>query len=87
MITVTPTACAILADLLAESAIASHLALRVVADEQDHLDLSLESPQPEDQVIRHRGRNVLALEARAAEKLDGRTLDIQATDRGPQLAP
>ncbi len=85
MITVTPTACALLAELLADGAIASHLVLRVVADEQEQLELSLESPQPEDQIFRHRGRGVLALEAHAAVKLDGRTLDIQDTGRGPQL--
>ena len=76
MITVTPNACAALAELLEESQVQTHLVLRVVADDVGDLDLSLESPQLEDTVFNFRGRNVLAIEPAACQMLSGTTLDI-----------
>jgi hypothetical protein len=76
MITVTPGACAVLADLLEEAGVQPHLVLRVVADESGKLDLSLESPQLEDTVFNFRGRNVLALEPVATQILADTSLDL-----------
>ena len=76
MITVTPNACAALAELLEESEVQTHLVLRVVTDESGELELSLESPQLEDTVFNFRGRNVLAVEPAACQMLSGTSLDI-----------
>ena len=76
MITVTPTACAALAELLEQAGVQTHLVLRVVADEDGTLDLSLEPPQLEDTVFNFRGRNVLALEPVATHLLSGTSLDL-----------
>lgn len=76
MITVTPSACAALAELLEEHAVQRHIVVRVVADGHEQLDLSLEAPQLEDSVFSFRGRNVLAVESSAALLLDGTSLDF-----------
>ena len=76
MITVTPSACSALAELLQENEVGGHLVVRVICDGDDNLELSLEAPQIEDTVFSFRGRNVLAVEPTAAEILSGTSLDI-----------
>lgn len=76
MITVTPAASASLAELLDGGNVPPHLVLRVVCDGQRRLDVSLESPQLEDTLFNHRGRNVLSIEPQAARLLSGSCLDL-----------
>ena len=76
MITVTPSACAALAELLEEADVQSHLLFRVLTDEAGGIDVSLEPAQMEDTVINFRGRNVLAVDPQAAEKLSETSLDL-----------
>ena len=76
MITITPSACCALAELLDESDVQSHLVLRVLVESDGTLDLSVEPPGIEDTVFSFRGRNVIALEPEAAELLSGTTLDL-----------
>ena len=76
MITVAPSACAALAEILDEGDVQRHLVVRVVADEQQNLELSLAAPRIEDAVFSYRGRNVLAVEPLAAELLAGTSLEL-----------
>ena len=77
MITVTPSACGALADILEASTVQKHVVVRVVADGNQNLELSLEAPQLEDVVFNFRGRNVLAVEPiSASQLLEGTSLDI-----------
>lgn len=76
MITVTPCACAALAEILEEHSVQRHIVVRVVADSHAKLELSLEAPQLEDSVFSFRGRNVLAVESSAARLLEGTSLDF-----------
>ena len=76
MITVTPSACAALAELLEDSDLQPHIVLRVIAGENSGLDISLEPAQLEDTVFNFRGRNVLAIEPHAAQMLSGTSLDL-----------
>ena len=76
MITVTPSACAALAKLLEENGVHSHQVVRVIADGDQTLELSLEAPQVEDSVFSYGSRNVLAVEPLAAQLLSGTCLDL-----------
>jgi Fe-S cluster assembly iron-binding protein IscA len=76
MITVTPGAARQLAALLDEHQVPRHLVLRVVADDRSHLDVFLESPQAEDITFGSQGREVLAIDAAAAQQLSGTTLHL-----------
>ena len=76
MITVTPNACARLAGLLDDRVVQQHHVLRVVADRDNNLELSLEAPQLEDTVFSYQQRNVLAIEPAAAQLLSGTSLDL-----------
>ena len=76
MITVTPSACAALAELLEDADLQSHIVIRVVASDDGDLELSLEATQIEDMVFHFRGRNVLAVDPTAAQALSGTSLDL-----------
>ena len=83
MLKVTDAACAHLAEML--TAAPDGMVLRFIY-EGDDLVLKLDHEQPTDQVFAHLSRTVLALDERVADLLAGKTLDVEDTEDGPQLA-
>ena len=50
------------------------------------LSMQLDNPRPEDVTFEHNDRTVLVLDPQISEVLSDRTLDVQETPQGPQLA-
>lgn len=79
MLTVTPEACAHMAELIDRNNVPSPQTIRLVPGQQG-LGLAPDEPRPGDATFEHDGRTVLAVEQSLAEKLDGRTLDVDESE-------
>lgn len=84
MLTVTPEACAHMADLIERNKIPEPQTIRLVPGQQG-LGLTPDQPRPGDATFDHDGRTVLTMEQSLAEQLDGRTLDVDKADGQAQL--
>ena len=84
MLTVTPEACAHMADLLERNRITEPQTIRLVPGEQG-LGLRPDAPKPGDATFDHDGRTVLTMDQGLAEQLDGRTLDVDLAEGRAQL--
>lgn len=82
MLTLTPPAAARLSFLLND--VSLDRAVRIVRRKQ-RLKLRRDYARTGDTTFAHQGRTVLVLDARMAESLTARTLDIRETDTGPRL--
>ena len=71
-------------DLLARRNIPQNVAARIkiVAG---NIDITMGAAQPGDQMVSHRGRTVLLLDAETARSLSGHTVDMQQTASGPKI--
>lgn len=84
MLTVTDDAKAHIADLLDQNDAPEGTAVRLVPAQQG-LALAPDSPTEDDTTFDHNGRTVLVIKPTIAEQLDGRTIDVAATDQGKEL--
>jgi hypothetical protein len=73
-----------MADLIERNNIPEPQAIRLVPGQQG-LGLAPDAPRPGDATFEHDGRTVLTMEQDLAEKLDGRTLDVDQADGQTQL--
>jgi Fe-S cluster assembly iron-binding protein IscA len=73
-----------LAATLDRAAAGDSVAIRLVAG-RGGLGMRLDQPGPEDESFDYEGRTVLIVDARVAEYLEDRTLDVRATEAGPKL--
>ncbi len=85
MLTVTEAASAHLAQMLADAEAPNDVAIRIVVREGG-LVLALDSANTEDATFDHEERTVLVLDTEVSELLQEKTLDVQDTEEGPQLA-
>ncbi|TAK82892.1 MAG: hypothetical protein EPO20_19375 [Betaproteobacteria bacterium] len=51
----------------------------------DTLTSKLDQPRPGDATLAHEGRNVLVLDDRVAQLLDGITIDVEPSSEGDKL--
>lgn len=60
--------------------------LRLMASgPQGQFGLSIDVETTGDQVVEHKGSKVLLVERELADRLEGRTLDVEDTTEGPKL--
>jgi Fe-S cluster assembly iron-binding protein IscA len=85
VLTVTDAASAHLAQMLADAEAPDDVAIRIVAREGG-LVLALDSTNTEDATFDHEERTVLVLDTEVSKLLEEKTLDVQDTEEGPQLA-
>lgn len=85
MLTITEAATQHLATLLERAETPADLALRVIHDGHT-LGLRPDNPRPGDTTFAHQSRTVLILDEEMSALLAERTLDVQQTAEGPQLA-
>lgn len=85
MLTVTETAGAHLAELLAEVDAPDDTAIRFVFTEAA-LELTLDHAYPDDVRVEYDGQMVLLLDPDAASVLDGHTVDLEQSEDGSRLA-
>lgn len=83
MLTVTENASQHLSELLSEAP--DDAVVRFVPHENG-LAVQLDNVRSEDVTFEHEEKPVLALDPQVSEALSDRTLDVQSTDEGPQLA-
>ena len=85
MLTVTEEASVYLAKLLAVERTPEDRAFRLCADGES-LGLIVDRPRSGDAAFAHRGRIVLVLDTDVVRWLESRTLDVQPSELGRQLA-
>ena len=85
MLTVTGSASAQFAQMLADTKAPGDAVIRIVVRE-DGLALGLDTTHPEDAAFDHEDRTVLVLDAEVSQLLEEKTLDVEDTEEGPQLA-
>jgi Fe-S cluster assembly iron-binding protein IscA len=91
MLHITPIAKDELREMLGRVAPAGseqeELGFRIVPTpgEEGSLSLALDHPRSQDEIHSHEQRNVLLLDSRSAERLDGFTLDLAETPEGKRL--
>jgi hypothetical protein len=83
MLTVTETAGQHLSQVLEQAP--GNAVVRFIPQENG-LAMHLDNVREGDLTFEHEDKTVLALEPRVAEALADRTLDVQPTEEGPQLA-
>ena len=54
--------------------------------EGETLEVKMDAEKPDDAKFAHEGKTVLVIDRELSKHLDGKTLDVQDTDEGPQLA-
>ena len=84
MLQITPTAGEFLSAMLERSQAPAEAAIRLEID-GDELTSRLDQPRPGDATLAHEGRNVLILDERVAELLDGITIDVEPGAQGDSL--
>lgn len=84
MLEMTPTAAEFLYVVLERAQAPSEAAIRLEID-GDALTSRIDRPRPGDATLEHEGRNVLVLDERVAELLDGITLDVEPGEQGDAL--
>ena len=85
MLTITESAGAHLAQMLTEVEAPEDVAIRFVLEGRG-LTMGLDKERPEDESFGHQGKTVLLLDNNISELLTDKTLDIEETDEGRQLA-
>lgn len=83
MLTVTDSAGALLSDMLSEAP--DEAAVRFVP-QGNGLAPKLDAERPGDATFTHDEKTVLVLDPQISELLADKTLDVQQTPQGPQLA-
>lgn len=83
MLTVTQSASQHLSELLSDAP--EEAVVRFVPHESG-LAVQLDNVRPGDQTFEHDEKTILALDPQVSEALADRTLDVQDTEQGPQLA-
>jgi hypothetical protein len=84
MFTITYVAGDYLTELLDTANASEETAVRFVV-ENNTLTPKLDTARPGDAAFDHEGRTVLVLDSSVAQAMADSTLDVQATDEGPQL--
>ena len=86
MLTVTEAAGAHLANMLneAETPEEGEVAVRMLLRE-GQLAVTLDEPRTQDAKFDHQGATVLVIEDELAQRLDGKTLDIESDKQGSSL--
>jgi len=84
MLEMTPTAGEFLHAVLERVQAPTKVAIRLEID-GDVLTSRIDEPRPGDTTLEHEGRNVLVLDERVAELLDGITIDVQPGEQGDSL--
>ena len=59
--------------------------LRLTANESGQLGLIIDVETPDDQVVEHDGLKVLIVKNTLATELEGITIDVKDTSKGPKL--
>lgn len=85
MLTITDAASAHLAQMLADAEAPDEVAIRIAVGEGG-LVLALDAAHAEDATFDHEDRTVLVLDVEVSQLLEEKTLDVQDTEEGPQLA-
>jgi Fe-S cluster assembly iron-binding protein IscA len=84
MLDVTDGAKQHLVQLMSDNEVPDEGAVRIVVHE-DALTLAADEPRPGDATFDLEGRTVLVMEQAIADHLDGKTLDVEATEEGTEL--
>lgn len=84
MLNASDAACAFISDLLTSSDAPDDSAVRFVIEE-NNLSMKLDEEKPGDESFHHEGKTVLVVDAEMSQILDGKTLDVEETEEGPQL--
>lgn len=84
MPSITPAAAEFLSDLLEHNQASDDHCVRLVADAQQ-LKLVIDQEQPNDTVLVHNDKHVLALAPEVAGQLDNATFDVKQTEQGQTL--
>lgn len=84
MLEMTPTAAEFLYAVLERAQAPSEAAIRLEID-GDALTSRIDRPRPGDARLEHEGRNVLVLDERVAELLEGITIDVAPGEQGDSL--
>lgn len=84
MLQMTPTAAEFLYAVLERAQAPAQAAIRLEI-EGDSLTSRVDQPRPGDATLTHEGRNVLVLDERVAQLLDGVTIDVQTGAQGDNL--
>jgi Fe-S cluster assembly iron-binding protein IscA len=85
MLTVTETAGAYLAKLLAQAAKPEDMLVRLERGTTGNLTLRFDYALPDDTTVEHKDRAVLAVGPQIAPSLADNTLDVRDEEDGPQL--
>ena len=85
MFNVTEAACALVSEMLRESEVPEGKVARIVRS-GDGFSLATDDVQDDDLTFEHDGKPVLAITQEVSGLVDDRTLDVQPTVDGPQLA-
>jgi Fe-S cluster assembly iron-binding protein IscA len=85
MLTVTETAGAHLAQLLAEADQPEEMAVRVERTTTGALTLQFDQVQPDDLTVEHEERTVLVFDTEIAETLGDKTIDAKDAEEGTKL--
>lgn len=84
MLNASDAACSFISELLSSSDAPNESAVRFVLEE-NQLSMKLDEEKPGDKAFHHEGKTVLVVDAEISQILDGKTLDVEETDEGPQL--
>jgi Fe-S cluster assembly iron-binding protein IscA len=85
MLTITETAGAHLAQLLAEANQPEEAAVRVERATTGALTLRFDQVQPDDLTVEHEERTVLVFDTEIAETLGDKTIDAREAEEGTKL--
>lgn len=86
MISVTNSARKKLKSILYSKVDLPQAGLRLTIIKSGEYGLHVDTEEPGDQVVKHKGTKVLLVEQELASRLDGVTLCVEYTPEGPQLA-
>ena len=86
MISVTNSARKRLKSILFSKVDLPQAGLRLTITKPGEYGLHVDTEEPGDQVVKHKGTKVLLVEQELASRLDGITLCVEYTPEGPQLA-
>ncbi|MFC1988233.1 hypothetical protein ACFLVJ_00110 [Chloroflexota bacterium] len=85
MINITERAKEELKRLLLQKVELPNARLRLIDKGQEDLGLGIDVEMPGDQVVEYQGMNILVVEHELAKKVKGITLDVDATQDGPEF--
>jgi Fe-S cluster assembly iron-binding protein IscA len=85
MLTVSEDAKNLLKETLHEYSEDPETAIRLSAKEGGGFGIKLDTESEGDQIIEHQGSKVLLVSPELSNMLEGRTLDVQDTEKGPKL--